>query len=80
MVEIVAAAPAREKIQSFRKDLETAILETIQRRPCTTDDLGKILGMHVNEVNKYLDVLEAAGKIETARLDRGIFYRVKEKN
>lgn len=79
MVEIVAAAPAREKIQSFRKDRETAILETIQRRPCTTDDLGKILGMHVNEVNKYLDVLEAAGKIETARLDRGIFYMIKEK-
>lgn len=79
MVEIVAAAPAREKIQSFRKDLETAILETIQRRPCTSDDLGEILGMHVNEVNKYLDVLEAAGKIVTTRLERGIFYLIKEK-
>jgi wyosine [tRNA(Phe)-imidazoG37] synthetase (radical SAM superfamily) len=78
-VEIVAAAPARGKIQSFRKDLETAILETIQRRPCTSDDLGKILGMHVNEVNKYLDVLEAAEKIETVRLERGIFYKIQEK-
>lgn len=80
MVEIVAAAPDREKIQSYRKDLETAILETIRRRPCTSDDLGKILGMHINEVNKYLDVLEAAGKVETARLERGIFYTKREKN
>ena len=79
-VEIVAAAPAREKIQSYRKDMETAILETIRRRPCTSDDLGKILGIHLNEVNKYLDVMEAGGKIETRRLERGIFYTKKEKN
>lgn len=79
-VEIVAAAPAREKIQSYRKDMETAILETIRRRPCTSDDLGKILGIHLNEVNKYLDVMEAGGKIEMRRLERGIFYTKKEKN
>lgn len=78
-VEIVAAAPDRKNIQSYRKDAETAIVETILRRPCTLNDLTKILGMHINEVNKYLDVLEAENKIEAVEEDRGVFYQAKEK-
>ena len=75
-VEIVAKSTARKKIESFRKDFETAILETIYRRPCTLNDLEEILGLHVNEINKYLDVLESDGKIQTVRENRGIFYKV----
>ena len=78
-VRIIAAAPQRKKIQSFRNDIETAILETISRRPCTLDDLSEIVGLHVNEVNKYLDVLEADQKIKSVRQERGIFYQLKEK-
>ncbi len=73
-VEIIAAAPDRKKIESYRQDIETAILETISRRPCTLDDLTKILGKHINEINKYLDVLENNGKITTIKQDRGVFY------
>jgi len=78
-VEIIAAAPERKNIQSYRKDAETAILGTISRRPCTVDDLVKILGLHINEINKYLDVLEAEGKIEPIRQERGVFYKIKHK-
>ena len=78
-VEIIAAAPERKNIQSYRKDAETAILGTITRRPCTIDDLVKILGLHINEINKYLDVLEAEGKIEPIRQERGVFYKIKHK-
>ncbi|MFT5726511.1 MAG: wyosine [tRNA(Phe)-imidazoG37] synthetase (radical SAM superfamily) [Desulforhopalus sp.] len=77
-VEIIAAAPERKQMKTYRSDIETAIVETIVRRPCTLDDLAKILGKHVNEVNKYLDVLEADGKIETVKQERGVFYQVKE--
>ena len=77
-VEIIAAAPERKQMQTYRSDIETAIVETIVRRPCTLDDLAKILGKHVNEVNKYLDVLEADGKVETVEQERGVFYQVKE--
>jgi wyosine [tRNA(Phe)-imidazoG37] synthetase (radical SAM superfamily) len=77
-VVIIAAAPERKQMKTYRTDIETAIVETIVRRPCTLDDLVKILGKHVNEVNKYLDVLEADGKIETVEQERGVFYQVKE--
>ena len=73
--EIISDPVQRKNIQSYRKDTETAILETIARRPCTPEDLAGILGLHVNEVNKYLDVLEAESKITPVRQQRGIFYR-----
>lgn len=76
-IEIVAIHAVRKDIKSYREDFESAILETIQRRPCTLADLGKILGLHINEINKYLDVLESDSKIETIREKRGIFYKIK---
>jgi wyosine [tRNA(Phe)-imidazoG37] synthetase (radical SAM superfamily) len=78
-VEIIAAAPERKKIQSYRSDIESAIIETIARRPCTLNDLTKILGIHINEINKYLDVLDKEDKIESVEQGRGFFYQIKEK-
>jgi len=63
-------------LQSYRHDTESAILGTIARRPCTLDDLAKILGMHINEVNKYLDVLEHENKITHITENRGVFYSI----
>jgi len=77
-IEIIAAVPERRDIKSYREDVETAILETIVRRPCTLDDLVKILGIHINEINKYLGVLEDEDKIETIQQERGIFYQIKK--
>ena len=79
IVEIIAASAKRKEIQSFRKDIENTIIETISRRPCTLEDLENILGMHVNEINKYLDVLDSDGKLSTYRQERGIFYQYKLK-
>lgn len=77
-VEIIASSAIRKDNKSFRKDTENAIMETISRRPCTLEDLEKILGLHVNEINKYLDVLDSDNKIETYRQERGIFYQLKK--
>lgn len=79
-IEIIATSPHRKNIQSYREDAETAIVQTLARRPCTLDDLTKILGMHINEVNKYLDVLDAENKIETMHQERGLFYQLRNKN
>lgn len=76
-VEIISPPKERKDIRSYREDTESAILETIFRRPCTADDIAKILGSHISEVNKYLDVLEAEAKIEAVRQERGVFYKGK---
>jgi len=74
---IIAASPNRKNIRSYREDAEATIMETIERRPCTVQDLSEMTGLHVNEVNKYLDVLDAENKIETNRQKRGVFYKKK---
>ena len=73
--EIIASAPERRDLPAYRNDIQLAILGTIARRPCTLTDLTQILGMHANEVNKYLDVLAADRKIQAEKQERGVFYR-----
>jgi len=78
-VEIIAAATQRKETKAYRKDMASAILETIHRRPCTPEDLASILGTHINDINKYLSVLEGEGTIESIRRDRGVFYHTCKK-
>ena len=75
-VEIISSAAQRKNIRSYRSDAETAIFETISRRPCTIEDLMEILGIHISEINKYLDVLVEEKKIETIKQKRGLFYQI----
>ena len=78
-VEIIASAAQREEVESFNTDIEGTILATIARRPCTLDDLHQILGIHINEINKYLSTLEYNKKIKSTLLDRGLFYELVDK-
>jgi wyosine [tRNA(Phe)-imidazoG37] synthetase (radical SAM superfamily) len=77
-VDIIAQAPRRKNIAAYRTDAETAIMETIARRPCTVQDLSEILGLHDHEIQKYLGVLASEKRIAAVRQERGIFYRKAE--
>jgi wyosine [tRNA(Phe)-imidazoG37] synthetase (radical SAM superfamily) len=76
-VSIIADVSERKDLLAYRTDTESAILGTIARRPCTLKDLSEILGLQINEVNKYLDVLEADGEIKVVKQRRGFFYQLK---
>jgi wyosine [tRNA(Phe)-imidazoG37] synthetase (radical SAM superfamily) len=78
-IEIIASPDKRSNIESYNGNIEMAILETIARRPCTLQDLHNFLGIHINEINKYLGNLEASNKINTVNLKRGVFYELKHK-
>ena len=78
-IEIITSPDKRSNIESFNGDIETAIIETIARRPCTLDDIHTFLGIHTNEINKYLAGLESNHKIKTVNLERGVFYELKHK-
>ena len=75
-VEIIASPKDRQDVKSYRTDVENVILETLSRRPCTLQDLAKILDLHINEINKYLGTLEESGVIETSIQERGVFYQL----
>lgn len=75
-IDIVAPLAQRSESVGFRSDMEAAILETISRRPCTVEDIQQMLGLHIQEINKYLGSLMDSGQIETSRQQRGIFYQL----
>jgi wyosine [tRNA(Phe)-imidazoG37] synthetase (radical SAM superfamily) len=60
-------------------DFENKILATIQRRPSTIEDLMAILKLNAHDTEELLVKLRKKGKLEAAKLDRGIFYKIKEK-
>lgn len=77
-IEIISSAVKRSVKQSYRKDVEAAVLGTIYRRPCTPEDLAEILNMKQIEILKYLSSLDDAGKIEKETRERGVFYKTRK--
>ena len=79
-VEIIAKFNSRQQIKSFNKNIENQILETIRRRPCTDKDLTEMLGIHLNELNKYLSELLNKNLIKSEIEERGTFFKMKNKS
>lgn len=75
--EIIAKFSDRKANKAYHENIEAAILEMIKRRPCTLEDLSQILGLHINEVNKYLDTLMKSDQIQARQMERGLFYWTK---
>ena len=54
-----------------------SVLEMIQRRPCSLEDIADGLEMHRNEVIKYIEELDVKGLLEKRTSGRKLFYRGK---
>lgn len=73
--------PAAEIIAEYRaakggevKVNEQAILEMLQRRPCTASQIAEVFGMHLNEVSKYLGMLTRSEQITATHRNNDIYY------
>jgi wyosine [tRNA(Phe)-imidazoG37] synthetase (radical SAM superfamily) len=71
--EIVSefAAPLGEELNSVK---DTEILNLIKRRPCTTEDISKALGLRIDEVVKHLDHLTKAGAVRYRMYEHRCYY------
>jgi wyosine [tRNA(Phe)-imidazoG37] synthetase (radical SAM superfamily) len=65
------AAPVGEEFNSVK---DTEILNLIKRRPCTTEDISRALGLRVNEVVKHLDHLTKMGAIRYRTYEHRCYY------
>ena len=53
------------------------ILQLLQRRPCSIEDIAEGLGLHWNEVVKYLEDLTHEGRIHCQAQNNHLFYTVR---
>ena len=56
------------------------ILELLRRRPCSIEDIAEGLGLHRNEVVKYVDELSHQGQIHSETQDDHLYYTVHPLN
>lgn len=75
--------PAAEIIAEFStnhaNDVQAnqdTIFSMLQRRPCTAKQIAGVLGMHLNEVSKYLGKLMRTDQIRVQRKSTDIYYSV----
>jgi wyosine [tRNA(Phe)-imidazoG37] synthetase (radical SAM superfamily) len=54
---------------------QNSILEMLQRRPCSLEDIVEGLGMHRNEVIKYIEELDDKHLIEKQTIGERQFYK-----
>jgi wyosine [tRNA(Phe)-imidazoG37] synthetase (radical SAM superfamily) len=62
--------------KAYKKDIEGKILRTLQRRPLTISDISYFLGLHRNEVIKYIGALEEQGKIGSVLKSSRRYYEI----
>jgi len=73
-VEIIAKAHTGFAELPIPEEILDRLKATLLRRPCTAEDLAVSLGMHINEVSKYLRQLKAEHQVRVQREARGVFY------
>ena len=59
-----------------RGEVEAHIIDALKRRPLTTEDISEILGLHPEEIIKYLKVLLDAKKVRHRLHGHKIFYEI----
>jgi wyosine [tRNA(Phe)-imidazoG37] synthetase (radical SAM superfamily) len=65
---------SRRGQKAYKKDVEHQILELLGRRPVTARDISEALGLHENEVIKYLETLSESGDVRVERFEENTYY------
>ena len=72
--EVIADFRGVHYIAEFSTGSEN-IIQMLRRRPCTASDIAAGLGMHQNEVAKYLGELVSGGRLQQYWVNGDICYR-----
>ncbi|MGB2698560.1 MAG: radical SAM protein [Candidatus Zixiibacteriota bacterium] len=67
-VELIYDFTKHYEKKVFRRDLEQRIIDLLKRRPCRKEEMAVSLGVHLNELLKYLNLLVQKKKIKKSRL------------
>jgi len=72
--EIIAHSKPKQNGHIDGKNYHERLLATIKRRPCTAEDVTRLLGIDIIEARRHLYDLTHKGVIRKKEMPRGIFY------
>ncbi len=61
----------------LERDVKEEILKILKRRPLSSADLSKGMGIPQNELDRYLEPLAREGKIQTRSFGHSVYYEIK---
>jgi len=71
---------AKEQVRGVRgvewERKKSEVQALLSRRPCTVEEISTSLGLNVNEVVKYLRILESEGKLRMRKHGERTFFAV----
>ena len=76
-VEIIAKYKRKDIEEKEKEDLSGKIMGTLQRRPCTIEDLSNSLGISSKEILRTVKELVKKNILIPMEKSRGVFYKVK---
>ncbi|MDP8256971.1 MAG: radical SAM protein [Candidatus Alcyoniella australis] len=77
-VEVVADF-SRAAHPAYSEDRAEQIIKMLRIRPVTIDDLCASLGLHPNEVRKYLDELQRTHGVESNEFEGRLYYTIDKR-
>jgi len=77
--EVIADYRGVHKQQDFAAHQED-VLRLLKRRPCSIEDISAGLGLHRNEVVKYVDELSFEGRIRSKTQNQQLYYKAVNNN
>jgi wyosine [tRNA(Phe)-imidazoG37] synthetase (radical SAM superfamily) len=60
------------------EELPDRIAATIRRRPCTVQDISRMLGVSRDAVQGQIDRMAKTNNIQAIKMPRGVFYSIKD--
>ena len=75
--EVIAKFTPRDQ-SAYKEDIAQAVLALVERRPVTVEDMSDSLGLHQNEILKYISVLEKEGRIKPVLFGDQRYYEAVE--
>lgn len=75
VAEVIAEFSSEHSVNV--KANEQTIRTMLDRRPCTSDQIAEVFGMHRNEVSKYIGKLLRTGEIQSEPKDGKTYYVAK---
>ncbi|MBN1786912.1 MAG: radical SAM protein [Sedimentisphaerales bacterium] len=72
--EVIADYNNVHKQQDFSAQRQDVLI-LLRRRPCSVEDIAAGLGLHRNEVVKYIEELSLEGKIEARPQNQRLYYK-----
>lgn len=60
--------------KTYKGDVEVEIMSLLNRRPCTVGDISNSIGLHRNEVIKYIEKLVNQGSIKRSKQGEKWYY------